>query len=195
MSVQDQLRELFGLDQQIRGLRSRVDASTRRLHAQRTKLEQLQRQASELSDELKHAQASSANLASDVTAIDERIEKVRQTMSGVRSNKEYSALLVEVNTLKLEKTKREDKQLEAMTRVEELQARVGEVQAKAADQEKLVEGAQTEVTQGEAEIAEQLGTLEAERLGGGHVLRRRGRRPRRAHPSPRVAPARRDGWA
>jgi predicted nucleic acid-binding Zn-ribbon protein len=163
LSVQDQLRELFTLDQQVRGLRSRVDAATRRLQAQRNKLEQRQRQAAEIADELKHAKASNDALANDAAGVEARIEKVRQTMSGVRSNKEYSALLVEVNTLKVEKAKFEDQQLEAMTRVEELQARLDELQTKVAEQQKLVDGAEKEVTEGEAEISGQLETLEKER--------------------------------
>lgn len=163
MSVQEKLRELFILDQQVRGLRSRVDASTRRLNAQRTKLEQLQRQSDELNDQLKHAKASAANMASDSKGLNERVEKVRQVMTSVRSNKEYSALLVEVNTLKVEQEKNETKELDQMTKVEELEARAAELAGKVAEQSKLVEGAEKDVAEGQAEIADQLGALEKER--------------------------------
>ncbi|MEM1107399.1 MAG: C4-type zinc ribbon domain-containing protein [Planctomycetota bacterium] len=163
MSVQEQLRELFVIDQQVRGLRSRVDAASRRLNAQRNKLEQLQRQAAELNEQHLKAKASAGNLEADSKGVDERIEKVRQTMSGVRSNKEYSALLVEVNTLKGEKDVVETKALEQLSKVEEIEALTEEVNAKVEAQAKLVAGAEKEVKDGEAEIADQLGDLESER--------------------------------
>ncbi|MEM7627191.1 MAG: C4-type zinc ribbon domain-containing protein [Planctomycetota bacterium] len=163
MSVQEKLRQLFLLDQQIRGLRSRVDAAARRLAAQQAKLDQYQRQQSELHDQLQHAKAVAADLASDSLASEQRIEKVRQTMTSVRSNKEYSALLVEVNTLKVEQEKIQEKELEQMTRVEELETRHQEISEKVNEQSKLVELAQNEVAEGEAEIAGQLDELVKER--------------------------------
>lgn len=163
MSVQEQLRQLFLLDQQVRGLRSRVDTASRRLTAQQAKLDQYQRQQSELNDQLKHAKAIAANLASDALASEQRIEKVRQTMTTVRSNKEYSALLVEVNTLKVDQEKIQETELEQMTKVEELEGRAQEISDKVDEQQRLVDLAQKEVTEGEAEIADQLGELVKER--------------------------------
>ena len=163
MSVQEQLHDLYRLDQQIRGLRSRVDAATRRLGVQRSRLEQQQQQASELHSQLHHAKAGSSSLANDGRTLDERIEKIRSTMANVRSNKEYSALLVEVNTLKVQKDKLETQELEQMTRVEDLEARHAEVEAKAAEQQKLVDAAEQEVKEGQSEISDQLEALEKER--------------------------------
>ena len=163
MSVQDQLRALFTLDQQIRGLRSRVDAATRRLAVQQSRLEQQQQQTSELHDQLQHARAAAADQANDNQTLSDRIEKIRKTMANVRSNKEYSALLVEVNTLKIQKDKLETQELEQMARVEELEARHAEMQQKAQEQQQLVDTAQQEVQEGQSEIADQLEALEKER--------------------------------
>jgi len=163
LSVQDQLRALFTLDLQIRGLRSRVDASTRRLVAQSGKLEQYQRQSTELSEQFKKTQATASGLESDANGIEVKIEKIRQAMATVTSNKEYSALLVEANTLKLAKSKFEEQALDQMSKVEELQGRVDELTAKTNEQAKLVDLAQTEVSQAQAEISDQLEALNRER--------------------------------
>ncbi len=170
LSVQEQLRELFTLDLQVRGLRSRVDAASRRLSAQRTKLEQLQRQAAELHDQYMHAKTSATSLETDSKAVEARIEKVRQVMAGVRSNKEYSALLVEVNTLKAEKDVFETKALDQMSKVEELQERAEELKTKVEAQAKLVAGAEQDVQEGQAEIADQLGDLEKERAAAAQPI-------------------------
>jgi predicted nucleic acid-binding Zn-ribbon protein len=151
------------VDQQVRGLRSRVDGSARRLAAQQTKLEQFQRQAGEVHLQLKQTKASLANFESDASGVEQRIEKHRQSMANVRSNKEYAALLIEVNTLKAEKAGIEDKSLEFMTRVEELEGRFAEFNTKVQEQQKIVDGASKDVAEGKAEIADQLGKLTAER--------------------------------
>ncbi len=53
MSLQAKLRSLFLLDQQLRGLRSRLDAATARSRAQQTKLERLAQQRREIADQHK----------------------------------------------------------------------------------------------------------------------------------------------
>ena len=163
MSLQDQLQELYALDRQIRSLRSRVDATTRRRDAQATKLQQFERQSAEVADRLKHARADAAAQENDAAAVSSRIDKVRGTMTTVRSNKEYSALLVEVNTLKLDQAKHEEAALEHMGKIEELDAKAGEVDAKLDEQRKLVEHSEKELGEASAEISGQLGELEKER--------------------------------
>ncbi len=163
MSVQDQLRTLYTVDRQLQALRSRVDAAARRLAATQTRLEQHERQHGELADQLKTAQAKVATQENEAASVEARIEQLRQTMSTVRSNKEYSALLVEVNTQKAEKAKHEDATLSEMGDVEELQLRLKLLATKTDEQRALVEGAQKEVTEGESEISDQLSELQTQR--------------------------------
>lgn len=163
MSLQDQLHELFLLDQQVRGLRSRLDAGVRRQQAQQNKLEQLQQQHQELADQLRHARSSAQALEKQSNDVEQRITKLRDRMNSVTSNKEYSALLVEVNTLKVEKGKLEDQALEQMSQVETLQQRTGEVEQKVAAQTKLVAGAAAEVAQAREEVGARLDDLTAQR--------------------------------
>ncbi len=163
MSVQDQLRTLYTVDRQLQALRSRVDAAARRLAATQTRLDQHERQQAELTEQLKTAQAKVATQENEAASVEARIEQLRQTMSTVRSNKEYSALLVEVNTQKAEKSKYEDAALSEMTQVDDLQARLKLLSAKTDEQRTIVEGAQKEVAEGESEISDQLTELQKER--------------------------------
>ena len=163
MSVQDQLRSLYTVDRQLQALRSRVDAAARRLAATQTRLDQHERQQAELADQLKTAQARVATQENEAATVEARVEKLRETMSTVRSNKEYSALLVEVNVQKAEKAKYEDAALSEMTEVEDLQSRLSVLSGKTDEQRKLVELAQAEVTEGESQISDQLTELQKER--------------------------------
>ncbi len=156
MTLQQKLHELFLLDQQVRGLRTRLDAATRRLKAQQTKLEQLQRQRKELGDQLRQVQAAAAGFELQVKAMDERVEKLRGQMNNVTNNKEYSAMLVEVNTLKLEKSKVEEQALEQMGKVDLVKQEVAEIEAKIAEQTKMAGGARAEVESARAEVGQRL---------------------------------------
>ncbi|MEE9403632.1 MAG: C4-type zinc ribbon domain-containing protein [Algisphaera sp.] len=163
MDVQDLLRSLFLVDRQLQALRSRVDAAARRLSAVQTRLDQHERQHAELSEQLKTVQTHVATQENEAASVEARIEKLRETMSAVKNNKEYSALLVEVNTLKTQKGKYEEIALGEMGKVDELQDRLKLLTGKTDDQRVLVENAQKEVTQGESEISDQLTELQTQR--------------------------------
>lgn len=156
VSLQEKLYDLFLLDQQVRGLRTRLDAATRRLTLQDKKLDQLRQQQAELADQSKHAQAEVSTLEHQASDAEERVGKLREQMNSVRNNKEYSAMLVEVNTLKDEKGKLEDEALAKMSSVDDLKQRLTEVEAQVESQAKLVESAKAEVQSAKDEVGVQL---------------------------------------
>lgn len=170
MPLQDQLYSYFELDQRVRAMRSRLDAATRRRDAQQRKLDQLKQAASELTQQLKEAQAHAKSLESEAAAIEERIVAQRDKMNSATSNKEYSALLVEVNTLKADKSKLDDAQLESMSKAEALASEAEELNAKVDAQTKLVENATSEVEEATTEVGGKLDELEAERDAAGEPL-------------------------
>lgn len=170
MPLQDQLYSYFELDQRVRAMRSRLDAATRRKDAQQRKLDQLKQAAAELDQQLKTAKAHAATLESEADALEERITTQRDKMNNVTSNKEYSALLVEVNTLKADKSKVDDAQLEAMSKAEVLEAEANGLNEKVESQTKLVAGATKEVAEAEQEVGGKLEELQVERDAAGEPL-------------------------
>jgi hypothetical protein len=156
MSLNLKLRDLFLLDQQMRGLQSRLDAALARQKAQQTKLDRFHQQRSELTDQHKQTQAKAAGFEHQVQDVETRIARYREQMNSVKSNKEYSALLIEVNTLKLDKAKFEEQALEQMGKVEALAADVKQVGDKAAEQQKLLGVAEAEVVACRNEVQAQL---------------------------------------
>lgn len=156
MTLQEKMRELFLLEQQIRGLRTRLDAATVRVGKQKTKLEQMERQRLELSDQLKQVQVKASSLEKQSNELEARIELIRNQMNSVKTNKEYSALLVEVNTFKSDKSKIEDEALGHLTKLDALRGEVAGADAKIEEQKKTLALAEGEVKAAESEIAQQL---------------------------------------
>ncbi|MCC7192973.1 MAG: hypothetical protein IT444_09360 [Phycisphaeraceae bacterium] len=163
MSLQQKLRDLFILDSQLRGMRTRLDGSTKRLEKQKTKLDLIERQRAELADQIKQNSVKASALEKQVKDVDLRVETLRAQMNSVKNNKEYSALLIEVNTLKLDKGKLEDQALEQMTKVDQLKGQAGELDGKAEEQQKLVVIAESEVNKSREELGTQLDELTAKR--------------------------------
>ncbi|MCX5658166.1 MAG: hypothetical protein NTW19_00405 [Planctomycetota bacterium] len=163
MPLQEDLRQLFLLDQQLRGMRSRLDSATTRHQRQLKKLEQSNRQKSELADQYKQAQVKVTGLEKQAAEIEQRITTLREQMNTVKNHKEYQALVVEVNTIKVEKGKSEDQALEHMTKAETLKNELDAITADVLAQEKLVVVAENEVKTCRAELGKQLDELTAKR--------------------------------
>src|SRR5690606_15039656 len=108
MSLQEKLHALFLLDQQVRGLQTRVNAAGSRLKSQQTRLAQLNQQRDELAGQLKQTQPAASSLEHHAQAVNDKVQRLREQMNAVKSNKEYHALLVEVNTRKADHAKLEE---------------------------------------------------------------------------------------
>lgn len=156
MSLQDQLRELFKLDQRVRSLRTRLDAALTRQKAQETKLQQLTRQRDELASQVKQVKVKASELEKQVNEMDSRVVHLREQMNSVKNNKEYSALLVEVSTIKNEKGKLEEEALNQLTQVDLLSTSLAGAEEKVAAQQKIVEVARQEVEARRSEVGAQL---------------------------------------
>ena len=163
MTLNDALRQLFLVDSQLRGLDSRLSGARRHVKAQTAKINQLQQQNSELTEQLKQAQAHAATLDNDIAAANQRIDHLRDQMNTVTTNKEYSAMLVEVNTLKADRGKIEDQALEVMGQVDTYKAEFKGLTEAMEEQAKIKQIADQELTERTAEVSEQLDELRRKR--------------------------------
>jgi len=76
MGVQETLKDLFLIDQQVRGLESRLTSARSHVTAQQTKLEKLAAEHDALAKQLQLLKATEANLETEATGYDERIAKL-----------------------------------------------------------------------------------------------------------------------
>ena len=123
-----------------------------------------------MSDQLKHNKATAALLESDASGLETRVAGLREKMNSVTSNKEYSALLVEVNTGKIAQGKQEEIALAAMSKVDELSAELETLTASVEEQTRIAKAAAADVKEARSEVGEQLDTLTGERDQAGEPL-------------------------
>lgn len=163
MSVTAKILKLFRADQQIRGLRGRLDTAERFLAVQSQQLSELDKKHAALSASLKQLKAAVSGDEGEAARIDARIESLREQMNAARTNKEYSAFLNELNLLKAQKDEIEKNELASMEKVETVQKQVSEVEGQKAEREKIVAQATADRDARAAEIKDRLDELTGQR--------------------------------
>ena len=163
MDLIARLLRLHQVDSQVRGLRSRLDSAQRYLRAQERQFGDVESQHEELVSRKRQLQATIANCETELASHDERIEKIRDELNSAVTNKQYTALLSELNTIKETRGGVEDKMLRDMEQVETFDGEIGELQAQMEERSKVREKANTELEERKAEIGERLTELENDR--------------------------------
>jgi predicted nucleic acid-binding Zn-ribbon protein len=163
MSLIEKLKRLFEIDGQVRGLRRRLDAAERYLATQTRLAEALETRRKELDSRHLEIQARIGILESDTAALDERLEKLRNELNAATTNKQYSAVLTELNAAKAQRSDLEDRILQEMEQVEENQQLRDQLAGEIEERETLRAKAERDLAQRHEEVGQRLAELEAER--------------------------------
>ncbi|HEX3986684.1 MAG TPA: C4-type zinc ribbon domain-containing protein [Acidobacteriaceae bacterium] len=148
--VQTLDQETAQLRGEIAALPKRLAALESRLAAEKTAVEQVQKA-------LKDEEASRRRMESDLKDQQQKIAKLRGQMSSVKTNEEYRAFQHEIEFAEVEIKKVEDRELESMERVEQLEQKRKAAESDLKDNMKVVE---IEQNQARAVSAEQQTHLE-----------------------------------
>lgn len=120
MTVTAKLHQLYLIDQQLRGLGSRLKAAEAYLGEQERLLSEQETKVATLGTQMRQLEASAKNFEVEAAALEERMVKLRDRMNSARTSKEHGAYLTEISTIKADKKLVEDQQLEAMAKFEAL---------------------------------------------------------------------------
>ena len=170
MTVLPNLISLFRIDSQVRGLRSRLESAQRYLDAQDRLLAELREQREEHETRRRHLQATIGNLEVEMTALGERIEKLRGELDAATTNKQYGAVLTEVNTAKLARTELEERDYEEMEKIEEIERQLKELEGNTLEREKVRTVAEKQLRQRHDDVGERLAELETERNAAAAII-------------------------
>ncbi|MDP6987065.1 MAG: hypothetical protein QGG74_03365 [Phycisphaerales bacterium] len=163
MPLIDDLLALYHLDRQVRGLRGRVESAEIYLRSQQRQLDEVETRLAENVQRQKQHQAHIATLETETGSLDDRIDHLRKDLAKAETDKQYSALLAEINTHKDQRSAFENEELSEMSAVETLDATAKEIREMTSERTKLRDAAATELQERTEEIAEQLAELESER--------------------------------
>jgi len=163
MTVTAKLLRLFRVEQQIRGLRTRLDAAERYLLEQDKQLAAIDAKMKLLQGQCRQLEAAAANEEGEANRVEARIAKLREQMNAAKTNKEYSTFLSEINTLKADKGEIDERALGSLTKLEAMRAQIAEIEGKRTERMKVREVAQADRDERESEIKDRLNELQRER--------------------------------
>lgn len=163
MDTTTKLLRVFLLDKQIRSLTSSLRAAERFLAEQEKQVSDLTARAAAVDGQTRQIRAVIAERELEIRSVDENIEQHRERMNTAQTNKEYQALLNEVNTLKGRKAGLESETLELMGKMEELAEMSAELRETIGERTKMRVVAQTQRDEREAEIKDKLEELRGDR--------------------------------
>jgi predicted nucleic acid-binding Zn-ribbon protein len=157
------LLRLYRIDQQLEGLKGRLNTAERYLRAQEAKLREIDERVESLRSQARQLEATAHNDENESTLLEDRIAKLRERMNQAKTSKEHSALLVEINTLKADKSKYEEKALGSMSALDEVRQQLTDAERERAEVEKVRSVAEKDRDERAAEIRDRLTELEDER--------------------------------
>ena len=170
MPLIDNLLTLYNVDRQVRSLRSQVESAQIYLNVQKKQMDEIRVEQAENEQQQMQRKANIANTETETGSIDTRIDHLRDELKQAVNDKQYSALLAEVNTLKERRSAFEDELLGEMSALEELEAAAAEINEREQEREKVMKVAEKELKTRESEIADQLAELETERGAAAVVI-------------------------
>jgi len=116
----ESLRKLQKIEQDIAHVRSRIRVRNNAVNVQKRKIEQLEQDRDSLAAQALERRKLADSLELDLKQSDEQVVSFRAGLNAARSNKEYAAILTQINTLKADSSKIEDRTLSVIQEIESL---------------------------------------------------------------------------
>ncbi|MCK4626442.1 MAG: hypothetical protein KAV00_14080 [Phycisphaerae bacterium] len=130
---------LQAIERQLADIRGQLSSSNAAVSVQQRRVDELHRQRQSLHDEVLAHQKDAGGVELELKAREEEVNKLRVALNSTKTNKEYAAVLTQLNTLKADNSKLEDRALELMQEVDRTRDQVGQVEEQITEVEKLFE--------------------------------------------------------
>lgn len=159
----DALFRLQKIENQLRSVRGQIESRNRRVTAQNRRIVTLQQQLDENQQAASRAQTEANNLELERKTHEAHIAKLREALNQAKSNKEYAAILTQLNTDKADALKLEDRVLAGLTRVDELKKQADQVKAQLSKEQARLAELKKEAAEHEARLSREMQDLENQR--------------------------------
>ena len=115
----DALLKLQRLDLELGAIRQRREKRHRTVRRHKKRSKELEDSVVGMHDQIRHLQVQTDRFELEVKQHDEKISKLRQDLNKAKTNKEYSALLAQINTDKADSSKLENQILAMLGQIDE----------------------------------------------------------------------------
>ena len=156
------LIKLQEVESRLRGVKQKLARTRRGLTLQENQLRNIKNVLEAKKDEIKLIRAQMDKIELEIKSREESLKKRQSELNMAKNNKEYSALLTEINVNKADNSKLENQLIELMAAIENEQKACVETEAQIAQQEAKVEQVRLEAADKAKNIQESIETLQKE---------------------------------
>jgi predicted nucleic acid-binding Zn-ribbon protein len=156
------LVKLQRVENRLRAVQNKLARCRRSVLFQENQLRTLQSNLEAKQQETKLTRLQVERLELDLKSRDEHIAKLRAALNLARTNKEYSAVLTELNTSKADDSKLETQVLELMKNVETDQAQCQEIQKQIDEQKAVMDQIRSDAEVKAAELQKEVDVIQKE---------------------------------
>lgn len=160
--VLEGLIRLQRVENRLRAEKSKLARTRRAVLFQENQLRTLQNELEAKQQEIKMTRIQVDRLEMELKERDQQITKLRNQLNLARTNKEYSAILTELNTAKADDSKLENQVLELMKNIETDNAECAGIQQQIDAQKAKVEEARKEAEAKSAEYQKEIDAIQSE---------------------------------
>jgi len=157
------LHRLQQLELELIALRQKIDAKHRAVQGSRKRIQDLERTIAARKEQLKREQVEADRAELDRKAREQEIIRLREALNRSKTNKEYSAVLMQLNTDKADNAKREEQVLAMYAALDQHKAAIQELEQTRAKELERLRGLEATAAEFETSVRQQLETLQAER--------------------------------
>jgi len=156
------LIKLQSVENRLRAVKSKLARCRRTVIFQENQLRTLQNGLEAKKEEIKMMQVQVDRLELELKQRDERISKYRAALNMAKTNKEYSAILTELNTSKADNSKIEGQILELMKNVETDQSDCAEIQIQIDEQKTKLDHLRADTEKKAVEFQTEIDSIQVE---------------------------------
>ena len=157
------LLALFKIDRELQQLRVGLEGVQKNQKTQQGKIALLVRERETQETALGKVQGDVSNRDLEMKSRQEHIEKMRESLNNAKTNKEYSAVLVQISAEKAEVSKMEDGLLEQMSQLESLGKTIAGLKEQIASENQVLAKIEAEHGDKVTALSSQIAALKAQR--------------------------------
>jgi predicted nucleic acid-binding Zn-ribbon protein len=160
----DALRKVQSIERQVAHVRGRLQVRENAVAAQQKRIEQLREDWQVLHDRSRTRRSDADRVELDLKEKEDKVSKLRSSLNTAKTNKEYAAVLTQINTLKADNAKLEEDALRIMQDADALKSEAAQVQAKITQEDQRLQDIQKTSQDEVAKLRAMLAELTAQRL-------------------------------
>ena len=159
------LKVLQTVDDQLAQLREAVASLTLRVDSHKKRVAELEAELQARSEDLKNEERESAKKDLDLKVLAERIEKLREQLNTLTSNKAYAAMMGEIGGHQAEVQQKEEDALKLMEKAENIRTALADIRKQIVEAKEGVKREEQAIEGEVQELAMRIRELSAERQG------------------------------